>query len=142
MTFFHHSISITQFPSLILYHFKIPHPFDTITHFSSLSIFHTICGSHTCHSMQFFFPQYPETRTKKKKKKQTRSPNLVKEEEEEKEKNKKKRKTPDQEKKKKRKTPEIEPKRRKGKKKSRLVKRCGWIMTNGSLCVFNYKNVI
>ena len=36
---------------------KISYPFGTITHLSSLNIFHTICGSHTCHTVQeiFFF---------------------------------------------------------------------------------------
>ena len=46
--FFYHSIYITH-------HFKIPHPFGTITHLLSLNIFHTVCGPHTCYSMHFFF---------------------------------------------------------------------------------------
>ena len=48
MVFFHHSISVTH-------HFKIPHPFSTITHLPSLNIFHIVCGIHTCHSVQYFF---------------------------------------------------------------------------------------
>ena len=40
---------ITQFSSLITHHFKISYPFGTITHLSSLNIFHTVCGPHTCH---------------------------------------------------------------------------------------------
>ena len=54
--FFCHSIFVTH-------HSKIPCLFGTITHFPSLNIFHTICGPHTCHSMQLFlflfFLQYP-----------------------------------------------------------------------------------
>ena len=36
---------------------KISYRFGTITHLSSFNIFHTICGSHTCHTVQeiFFF---------------------------------------------------------------------------------------
>ena len=48
--FFHHSISVTHNLSL-----KIPYPFGTITHLSSLNIFHTVYGPHTCHSVHFFF---------------------------------------------------------------------------------------
>ena len=48
MVFFHHSISVTH-------HFKIPHPFSTITHLPLLNIFHIVCGIHTCHSVQYFF---------------------------------------------------------------------------------------
>ena len=42
---------------------KIPYPFGTITHLSSLNIFHTICGPHICHTVQefFFFIQYHRT---------------------------------------------------------------------------------
>ena len=74
MTYFHHSISVTQFPALITHHFKIPHPFGTITHLPSLNISHTVCGPHTCHSVQlFFFFSIPRNRNpvKKKKKKRT-----------------------------------------------------------------------
>ena len=67
---FHHSISVTHNSSL-----KIPYLFGTITHFSSLSIFHTICGPHTCHWCNFFFYS---TQTHwiqwKKKKKKTEQP--------------------------------------------------------------------
>ena len=72
---------ITQFPSLIIHHFKIPHPFGTITHLSSLNIFHTICGPHTCYSVQFFFPPVPRNPNlvkEKKKKKKPINPNPVK----------------------------------------------------------------
>ena len=63
--FFHHSPLITHHLSL-----KIPYPFNTITHFPSLNIFHTIYGPHTCHSVHFFF-QYPNSPNPVKKKKKT-----------------------------------------------------------------------
>ena len=59
---------ITQFPSLITHHLKHPTPFGTITHFSSLNIFYTICGPHTCHLVKaklfcgphhFLFSHFP-----------------------------------------------------------------------------------
>ena len=59
---FHHS-------SLITHHFKIPHPFGTITHLPSLNIFHTVCGPHICHSMQLFFSPEPRNPNPVKKKK-------------------------------------------------------------------------
>ena len=59
--FFHHSISVTHNLSL-----KIPYPFGTITHLSSLNIFHTVCGPHTCHSVLFFF-FFSEKKKEKKK---------------------------------------------------------------------------
>ena len=59
---------ITQFSSLITHHFKY------LTHLAQLlNIFHTICGPHTCHSVQFFFffffpvPKLTEPSEKKKK---------------------------------------------------------------------------
>ena len=61
--FFHHSISVTHNLSL-----KIPYPFGTITHLSSLNIFHTVCGPHTCHSVHFFF-FFSEKKKKKKREK-------------------------------------------------------------------------
>ena len=78
--------------SLIANHSKIPRLFGTITHFPSFNIFHTICGPHTCHLVQFFFfffkyPNSPNLVKKKKKKKERTEPsertktelNLVKE---------------------------------------------------------------
>ena len=59
---------ITQYPSLITHHLKHPTPFGTITHFSSLNIFHTICGLYTCHLVRaklfcgphhFLFSHFP-----------------------------------------------------------------------------------
>ena len=98
---FRHSISITHH---LLFNFS--HPFGIITQFPSLNIFHTICGSYTCHSAAFCFcfcffvfffsstqiiESMKEERKKKKfkspepsEKKKPKSPNLVKEEEEEK----------------------------------------------------------
>ena len=64
----HHSSLITHHLSLITHHLKHPTPFDTITHFSSLNIFHTICGPHTCHLVKenlfcgphhFLFSHFP-----------------------------------------------------------------------------------
>ena len=73
---FRFSFFITHHSSL-----KIPYPFGTITHLSSLNIFHTVCGPQTCHSMQFFFfffnPQYPNSPNsvkKKEKKKERKNP--------------------------------------------------------------------
>ena len=130
---------ITQFSSLITHHFKY---FTRLA--PSLNIFHTICGPHTCHSVQFFFffpSQYLETQTRKKKEKKKNQWG----------KKKKKQEHP--------KTPEITKPRKKGRKalrspnpgeeikkrkekKGRLVKSYGWVMTSGSPCVFNYKNTI
>ena len=80
-SFFYHSISVTHHSSLITHHCKIPCLFGTIIHFSSLNIFHIICGPHTCHSMQLFFffffsvPKLTEPSEKKKKrKKRTEQP--------------------------------------------------------------------
>ena len=65
---FHHSISVTHHSSLITHRFKHPTPFGTITHFSSLNIFHTICGPHTYHLVRaklfcgphhFLFSHFP-----------------------------------------------------------------------------------
>ena len=64
---------VTQFPSLITHHSKILCLFGTITYFPSLNIFHTICGSHTCHQCSFFFssvPKLTEPNEKKEKKKE------------------------------------------------------------------------
>ena len=65
-------IFITQFSSFHFRHssLKIPYPFGTITHLSSLNLFHTVCGSHTCHSMQFFFFFSVSPNPVKKKKKE------------------------------------------------------------------------
>ena len=66
--FFHHSISVIHHSSLITHHSKYPTPFGTITHFSSLNIFHTICGPHTCYLVRaklfcgphhFLFSHFP-----------------------------------------------------------------------------------
>ena len=48
---------ITQFPLLNFRHSSlITHHFKYYTRLApSLNIFHTICGPHTCHSMQLFF---------------------------------------------------------------------------------------
>ena len=43
-----------RYSSLITHHSKIPYLFGTITHFSSLNIFHTICVVTLC-SFFFFF---------------------------------------------------------------------------------------
>ena len=66
MQIFHHSIFVTHHSSLI----TLPYPFGTITHLSSLNIFHTVCGLQSCHSMQLFFfpiPKLTEPNEKKKK---------------------------------------------------------------------------
>ena len=106
---FHHSIFITQFPSLITHHFKILHPFGTITQLPSLNIFHIICRPHTCHSVQFFFsflvPRNPNQKGKKEKEKEKKPRNPNPGEERKKKK------------KKKRKTPETKPRKKKKKKK-------------------------
>ena len=136
---FHHSISVTQFPllithnsSLITHHSSLnfSHSFGTITHFPSLNIFHTICGPYTCHSELFFFFQYPKTRTqwKKKGKKKVQITRTQW-----------KKKTKQKQKQKQKPWRRNQTQKKKGKKK---VKRCGWVMTSGSPCVFNYKNVI
>ena len=66
--FFCHSIFVTH-------HSKIPCLFGTITHFPSLNIFHTICESHTCHPMHFFFFLVPKlTEPSEKKQKQKKKP--------------------------------------------------------------------
>ena len=78
---------VTQFPSLITHHSKIPCLFGTITHFPSLNIFHTICGLHTCHSVQFFlffFSLVPKLTEPSKKIKDPEQTEPVKEEEEKK----------------------------------------------------------
>ena len=95
---------------------------------------------------QFHKPRSPKPseRRKEKRKKKPRSLNLVKEEEEKKKKKKKKKprnpnpvKEEGKKEKKRRKNTRDRTHEKKGKeKKGRLVKRCG------SLCVFNYKNVI
>ena len=61
---------ITQFPSLITlkYHTRLA---------PSLNIFHTICGPHTCHSVQlFFFFSISLNPVKKKKRKKEKKPKL------------------------------------------------------------------
>ena len=72
LTKFHHSISVTQFPSLITHHSSLithylslnfSHPFAFITQFPSLIIFHTIWGPTPVTVQFFFFFQYPESRT-------------------------------------------------------------------------------
>ena len=71
---FYHSSLITHHSSLITHHLKYPTRLAP-----SLNIFHTIYGTHTYHSVQLFFSQYPnssnpikkrnpETRTQWKKK--------------------------------------------------------------------------
>ena len=59
----HHSISVTQFPSLITHHsyfithhssLKFSHPFAFIIQFLSLNIFDTIHGPHNCHCVSLF----------------------------------------------------------------------------------------
>ena len=51
---FRHSISITHHSSL-----NFSHLFGNITLFSSLNIFHTIYGSHTCYIFRAFLFCYP-----------------------------------------------------------------------------------
>ena len=46
----HHSFSVTHYSSLITHHFKY---YTRLA--PSFNIFHTICGPHTCHSLQVFF---------------------------------------------------------------------------------------
>ena len=69
--FFNHSISVTHHSSL-----KIPYSFGTITHLSLLNIFHTVCGPHTCHSVQpfFFFFFLPVSLNPVKKEKEKKKP--------------------------------------------------------------------
>ena len=87
---FRHSISITHH-SL----FNFSHPFGIITQFLSLNIFHTICGSYTCHSAAFCFcfcffvfffssTQIIESMKEERKKKSSNHPNLVKKKKEKK----------------------------------------------------------
>ena len=107
---FHHSISVTHNSSL-----KIPYLFGTITHFSSLSIFHTICGPHTCHWCNFFFFILPKLiESSEKKKKKTKQPTQEK-------KKKKKKRTNNQ----------CQPRKKK-------IKRWSKVAAMGPLCVFNY----
>ena len=77
MIFFHHLISITQFPSIFINHPFHTHLAPSFT-FPWLNIFYTICGSHNCHSMQllFFFsiPKLTEPSKKKKKKRKRIEP--------------------------------------------------------------------
>ena len=73
---FYHSSFVTQFLSFITYHssLKIPYPFGTITHLSSLNIFHTVCGAISVTRYSFFFFFFPSTQThwnQEKKKKRT-----------------------------------------------------------------------
>ena len=126
MLFFCHLIFVTHHSSLIIHHSKIPCLFGTIAHFSSHNIFHIICGPHICHPVKlfllFFFsiPKLTEPSEKKKKKNpRTWRPNQWKK----------------KKKKKKKKRTEHPTQEKKGKKK---VKRCGWILFMGPLCVFNY----
>ena len=81
---FRHSISITHH---LLFNFS--HPFGIITQFPSLNIFHTICGSYTCHSAAFCFcfcffvfffssTQIIESMKEERKKKSSNHPNPVK----------------------------------------------------------------
>ena len=131
---FHHS-------SLITHHSKIPCLFGTITHFSSLNIFHTIHGSHTYHPVQLFFfffssvPKLTEPSEKKKKitpktwrpnqwkkkKKKRRNPEQTEPGKEEEEEKKKKPRTDQTSERRKKKEPNSQPRRRKKKK----IKRCG-----------------
>ena len=151
--FFYHS-------SLITHHFKIPHPFGTITYLPSLNIFHTVCGLHTYHSVQLFFfpiprnpnlvkeerggkkkPKSPEPseRRKEKEKKKPRSPNPVKEEEKKKKKNPRNLNPVKEEGKNRRRKntwDRTQEKKGKEKEKGRLVKMCSWGLTSGSpMCV-------
>ena len=52
-----HSISVTQFSSLITHHSSLifSHSFGNITFIFITQFFHTIHGSHTCQSVQCFF---------------------------------------------------------------------------------------
>ena len=112
--FFHHSISVTQFPSQIIHH-----SFGKITFIFITQFFHTIHGSHTCQQVHFFFlvPNSPKLILKKKKTEQ-----------------------PTQEKKKKKKpTANAHPGKEKEKKK---VKRWSKVAAVGPLCVFNYNIAI
>ena len=105
---FHHSISITQFLSLITHHSKY---YTRLA--PSLNIFHTICGSHICHSLQAFFYLYlylfiylfltKLTEPSEKKKKRRETQNRPKWKKEEEKKIEKKRRNPEQTEKKKRK---------------------------------------
>ena len=125
-----HSISVTH-------HSKIPCLFGTITHFPSLNIFHTICGPHTCHSLQAsflfsFFFQYPNSpnlvKKKKEKKKREKKPRTN----QKKKKKKKQRRNPEQtevkerrrRRRKKKGTEQPTRKRKEKKKKSTMVKSC------------------
>ena len=77
VSIFHHSISVTQFPSFITHHLSLifSHSFGNITFIFITQFFHTIHGSHTCQPVQFFFfffsfsTQLTEANIKKKKKK-------------------------------------------------------------------------
>ena len=132
---FRHSISITHH-SL----FNFSHPFGIITQFLSLNIFHTICGSYTCHSAAFCFCfcffvffQYPDHRIneRRKEKKKFKSPEpsekkktQITEPSERRRRKKKKEehrgdRTQEKEKRKKGRTGETEPKIRKEKRKEK-----------------------
>ena len=98
---FCHSSLITHYSSLITHHLKYPTRLAP-----SLNIFHTVYGLHTCHSVQLFFSQYPNSPNliKKKRKKETQKPE------------------PSERRRKKKQELKTEPRKRKGKK---MVNRCG-----------------
>ena len=119
---------ITQFPSLNFCHSSlITHHFKYYTRLaSSLNIFYTICGPHTCHLLQVFFSPSTQThRTQWKKKKKRRNPKQteVKERRRRRRRRKKEKKnrTANQEKKR-------EKKRKKSQKQSKVAARyCLWV---------------
>ena len=128
---FRHSSLITHHSSL-----KIPYLFGTITHLSSLNIFHIIYGPQTCHSVQLFFFSVPRNlnpvKVKREKKKETQITEPVKKKEKEKEEEGRTLNTQDQ------------TRRRKGIKRKKVDWSKGaaklWLVD--PLRVFNYKNVI
>ena len=61
LNFRHSSLNFCH-SSLITYHLKHPTLFGIITHLSSLNIFYTVCGPHTCHLVRaklFCYPRNP-----------------------------------------------------------------------------------
>ena len=121
---FHHSIFITHHSLL-----NFSHPFDIITQFPSLNIFHTICGPILVSQYIFFFlvPKLTEANIIKKKTPElkTNRPNQWK----------KKKKKKERKKERKNRTANL-------KKKSQSDQKLRLVLFAGPSCVFNYKNVI
>ena len=124
VSFFHYSISVTQFPSLIAHHLFFHTHLATSLLFSSLNFFTLFMGPTPVNWYSFFFffsiPNSPKLILLKKKKKKTERPTQEKKRKEKKKKH--KQPTPTQKKKK--------------------VKRWSKVADVGPLCVFNYNIAI